>query len=83
VKDLIMEAVRNIYRGDEPYSAETDMGAAVWHLTGRLERLSRPLLKKVELPFESLQAFVMSLLYDGGWPDNDAVLPLREKQGGA
>jgi len=78
VKDLIMEMVRNIYTGDEPYSTETPMGAAVFALTGRLERLARPFLKKVDLPFESLQGFVMSLLYDGGLPDNNAVLPLED-----
>jgi len=83
VKDLIMEIVRNIYKGDEPYSVETDIGAAVYHTVGRLERLAKPVLKKVELPFESLRSFVMSLLYDGGWPDNDAVLPLYDKKAGA
>ncbi|MCL2106462.1 MAG: metallophosphoesterase [Oscillospiraceae bacterium] len=78
VKDLIMEIVRNIYKGDEPYSIETDMGAAVYALTGRLETLAKPVLKKVELPFESLRGFVMSLLHDPGLPDNDAVLPLGQ-----
>ena len=76
VKDLIMETVRNIYAGDEPYSVETPMGAGVYAVVGRLERLAKPVLKKVELPFESLQAFVMSLLYDAGLPDGEAVLPL-------
>ena len=76
VKDFIMEVVRNIYTGDEPYSVQTPMGAAVFALTGRLERLARPFLKKADLPFESLQGFVMSLVYDGGLPDNNAVLPL-------
>ena len=74
-KDLIMEAVRNIYAGDEPYSIDTPIGAAVYAIMGRIERLARPVLKKVDLPFESLRGFVMSLLYDGGLPDNDAVLP--------
>jgi len=84
VKDLVMEVVRNIYRGDEPYSRQTDMGAAVHFLVGRLERLAGPLLNKITLPFEgSLRDFVMSLLYDGGWPDNDAVLPLFDEEGGA
>ena len=82
VKDLIMEIVRNIYKGDEPYSIQTDMGAAVYHLVGKIERLAKPVLKKVELPFESLRDFVMSLLYDGGWPDGDAVLPLHDREGG-
>lgn len=77
VKDLLMEIVRNIYKGDEPYSVETEIGAAVFTLLSRLETLLKPLLKKAELPFESLTAFGMSLLYDGGLPDNNAVLPLE------
>lgn len=76
VKDLMMEMVRNVYTGDEPYSRQTEIGAAMFALTGRLEALLRPVLKKQPLPFESLQGFVMSLLYDGGLPDNAAVLPL-------
>jgi len=82
VKDLIMEVVRNIYRGDEPYSEQTDIGAAVHFLVGRLECLAKPLLKRITLPFEgSLRDFVMSLLYDGGWPDNNAVLPMFDEEG--
>jgi len=77
VKDLIMEAVRNIYTGDEPYSVDTPIGAAVYALMGRIESLARPFLKKVDLPFESLRDFVMSLIYDDGLPDNDTVLPIE------
>ena len=76
VKDLIMEAVRNIYTGDEPYSIDTPTGAAADAIMGRIERLAGPVLKKIDLPFDSLRGFVMSLIYDGGLPDNDAVLPL-------
>jgi len=76
VKDLLMEIIRNAYKGDEPYSLETPTGAAVYALVGRIERLARPFLKNVKLPFGSLQGFVLSLMYDGGLPDNDAVLPL-------
>ena len=78
VKDLIMEAVRNIYTGDEPYSADTSIGAAVDAIMGRIEALARPFLKKIDLPFESLRGFVMSLIYDDGISDNNAVLPVKE-----
>ena len=78
VKDLIMEAVRNIYTGDEPYSIDTAIGAAVDAIMGRIERLAKPILKKVDLPFESLRGFVMSLIYDDGLPDNNAVLKVEE-----
>lgn len=71
-KDFLMEAVRNIYAGDEPYGPETPMGKAVYNITGRLECF----VKNKDLPFESLQGFVMSLIYDDGIPDSNAVLPL-------
>ncbi|MDR2687805.1 MAG: hypothetical protein LBB75_08625, partial [Oscillospiraceae bacterium] len=77
-KDIVMETVRNIYAGDEPYSVQTPLGAGVYAVMGRLERLAGPLLKKAKLPFPSLQEFVLSLLYDDGLPDNNAVLPLEE-----
>ncbi|MDR1464837.1 MAG: metallophosphoesterase [Oscillospiraceae bacterium] len=77
VKDFIMEVVRNIYGGDEAYSADTPQGAATFAVMGRLEKLARSFLKNADLPFDSLQRFVMSLLYDGGLPDNNAVLPLE------
>ena len=51
---------------------------AVFALAGRLERLTRPFLKNAALPFESLQEFAMSLVYDDGLPDNNAVLPLAD-----
>jgi hypothetical protein len=74
VKDLIMEAVRNIYAGDEPYSVDTPVGAAVYAIMGRAEKLAKPFLKKIDLPFESLRGFVMSLVYDDGLPDNQCVM---------
>ncbi|MDR1628658.1 MAG: metallophosphoesterase [Oscillospiraceae bacterium] len=77
LRELMIEIVRNIYGGDEPYSRGTAVGEAVYILTGRLERLLSPVLSKVSLPFESLQGFVMSLIYDPT-PDTEAVLPLYD-----
>ena len=77
VKNLIMEVVRNIYKGDEPYSRETPIGAAAYAILGRIEALAGPLLKKAELPFGSLRGFVMSLLYDDGVGDNAAVVEIK------
>jgi len=79
VKDFVMEIIRNIYKGDEPHSIETPMGQAVFALAGRLERLGKLFLKRADLPFESLQRFAISLVYDGGLPDNNAVLPLADE----
>jgi len=77
VKDLIIETVRNIYAGDEPYSRDTPIGTAAWVLTGRLDKLAKPFLKNANLPFDNIQSFVASLLYDDT-PDAEAALPLRD-----
>ncbi|MCL2512791.1 MAG: metallophosphoesterase, partial [Oscillospiraceae bacterium] len=76
--DFVIEAVHNIYAGDEPYSQDTPIGRAVQKIMGRLEWISKPLLKllKVELPADSLTDFVMSLIYDPT-PDNNAVLTVK------
>ncbi len=75
VRWLLVESVRNIYGGDQPYSPDTPIGAAVYAIMGRVDGLARPFLKKVSLPFESIQSFVMSLIY-GETPDANADLPL-------
>ena len=76
LKDFVPEVVRNIYGGDEPYSRDTPVGAATYVILSRINKLAGRFLKG--LPFESLQDFVASLLYDPT-PDSNAVLPLRDE----
>lgn len=73
---LIVETVRNIYCGDEPYSQDTPIGGAAFILLGRLDKLLGRFLKG-ELPFGGMQPFVMSLLYDPT-PDTNADLAIPE-----
>ena len=73
LRHLIVEVVRNLYLGDEPYSRETPIGAAAYAIIARLESLAKPILKKVDLPFDSLPEFVLTLMYDPT-PDAKAVL---------
>ena len=73
VKELALELVRNVYAGDEPYSADTPVGRALLAVFGNIGVLCRPWLKKTD--FGDLRAFIASLLYDPT-PDNETVLPL-------
>ncbi len=73
VRDLFVEVVRNIYTGEQYYSVDTPIGAAAKEILSRLDKLLKPLVKK--LPFESLFDFVYPLLYEGK-PSQDAVLPI-------
>jgi len=73
VNELMLELVRNVYAGDEPYSADTPIGRALLAIVGNIGVLLRPLLKKTG--FGDLRDFIASLIYDST-PDNEAVLPL-------
>lgn len=77
IKDLLIEFVRNIYGGDEPYSRETPVGKA---FLGIIDRVS-PLVKKIgkgSPVTENLSALMESVIYDSGLPDNNAVLPRKK-----
>lgn len=71
--DFIIDLVRNMYAGDEPYApgtAEYDSFMAIYH------RIS-PLVHKIT-GNDDIDRIIEGVLYDGGWPDNDAVLPVVE-----
>ena len=75
LKDLIIEFIRNIYTGDEPYSKDTPVGSAMLTLCSRIAPLLKPVLKKT--PITDLTSFVGSLIYDPT-PDSEAVIPLKD-----
>lgn len=75
VKDLIVEIVRNLYGGDEPYSKDTPIGYALLAIVGNIEILAKPLVEKLGIP--NFKQFVYSLIYDPT-PDSNAILPLRD-----
>ncbi len=74
IKDLIVECVRNIWRGNEHYSLDTPEGAAIYALMKRLNPLIGSKVKS--LGIDSLPDFVLSLIYDET-PDTEAALPLK------
>lgn len=71
--DFIITLVRNIYAGDEPYApgtAEYDSFMAIYN------RIA-PILHKA-LKGDEIDEVIKGVLYDGGLPDNDAVLDVPE-----
>ncbi len=74
VKDFLIEAINNIWAGNEIYGRETPYGRAVYALGKRLNPVAKPFLKKAGI--NDLADFLLSLLYDET-PDTDAVLPFE------
>jgi len=76
IKDLLIESVRNIFSGEQPYSPETPMYKAAMALLGRLSPIARHFGKGNEILCD-LPGFVASIIYDGE-PNSDAVLKIPE-----
>ncbi|MEI6580133.1 MAG: hypothetical protein WCN92_11835, partial [Eubacteriales bacterium] len=76
IKDLLIESVRNIYSGAQPYSPETPMYIAAMALLDRLSPIARHFGKGNEI-LSDLPGFVASIIYDGE-PNSDAVLMIPE-----
>lgn len=72
VKDLVIECVRNIFSGEQPYCPDTPMYAAIMAILGRLKRLARHFGKDNEI-LRDLPKFVASVICDGE-PNTDSVL---------
>ncbi len=75
LKDLVIEFIRNVFTGDEPYSENTPIGSAILTLCKKIAPIAKPILKKT--PITDLPSFVGSLIYDPT-PDSEAVLPLYD-----
>ena len=70
--DFIITLVTNMYGGDEPFApgtAEYDSFMAIY------SRIA-PLVHKV-LGSDEIDAVIRGVLYDSGYPDSDAVLPIK------
>lgn len=69
--DFVIDVVRNIYAGDEPYAPDTPEYISFTALAKPLMPILRRALKTPDP-----QAFLDGILYNSGYPDNDAVLPV-------
>jgi len=69
LRDILVEGMRNIYAGEEPYGPETGVGKAFLAYGKRL-RFLRKKLGVADLP-----AYMLSLVYDGT-PDDEAEITI-------
>lgn len=71
--DFVITLVRNIYGGDEPYAPGTPEYESFMALYRRVAPILHcvPMLKN-----KDIDAVIEGILYDSGYPDNDAVLPV-------
>lgn len=67
--DFLITVLRNIYGGDEPYAPGTPEHDSFMALYRRVA----PLLHRIK-PHMDFDSVIEGVLYDGGYPDNDAVL---------
>lgn len=74
MKDLVIEIIRNIYAGDEPYTPETPIYKAFAAIIERLKPLIAKFKKGDELLFLAENIFLNGILYDEAPTDNNAVL---------
>jgi len=66
---LVIEGMRNMYAGEEPYGPETGEGKAFAAYGHRLRRLGK------KLGIGDFSAFLQSLIYDDS-PDGEVTIPL-------
>jgi len=69
IRDILVEGMRNIYAGEEPYGPETGVGGAFLAYGKRLKFLQK------KLGIADLPAFMLSLVYDDT-PDDEAEIQL-------
>ncbi len=77
LKDLVVELVRNIYGGDEPYSRGTPIYEALIGIIKKLSPILRRFRKKSEI-FEDLPGFIASIIADEYPPDSNAILEVPQ-----
>jgi hypothetical protein len=67
--EMLIEGLRNIYAGEEPYGSETGVGKAMLAYGKRLRFLGK------RLGIAGFPAFLLSLVYDDS-PDDEVTIPL-------
>ena len=69
LRDVILDGMRNMYAGEEPYGPETDLGKAFMAYGRRLGFM------KKKLGIDDVPAFMLSLIYDDS-PDDEVTIEL-------
>jgi len=69
LRDFLQEVMRNLYAGEEPYSAQTGEGQAMLAFGKRLKFLGK------KIGVTDFPAFLLSIIYDE-IPNDEVVIPL-------
>lgn len=75
LKDLVLELVRNIYAGDEPYTPDTPLYKAFEAIINKLKPIIKKMKNGDKYIYLAEDVFLNGVLYDAYPPDNNAVLP--------
>lgn len=73
VKNTLIECVRNVWTGNEPYGLDTPIGSTLYAIARRLQPIAGRFSDKSPL-LEDTAGFLLSLIYDGGIDDWNATL---------
>lgn len=78
VKHLVADVIRNLYGGEQFYSPGTAEYESTMGLIHRLSELTKKIISKEKQPeiIYQLPLYVSEILYDGGFDDNNCILPL-------
>lgn len=78
LKDLVLELIRNIYAGDEPYAPDTPLYQAFEAAINKLEPLIKKLKNGNKILHIANNIFLNGILFDAYPADNNALLPKKE-----
>lgn len=80
LKDLVLELVRNIYAGDEPYTPDTPLYKAFEAVINRLKPLVKKMKNGDKILYFAEDIFLNGILHDAYPADNNAILPKKTFQ---
>lgn len=81
VKNLVADVIRNLYGGEQLYAPGTAEYEATMGLVHKLLELAKKFISKEKHPeivnsFSLYIRYISEILYDGGFDDNNCILPL-------
>lgn len=78
VKNLVADVIRNLYGGEQFYAPGTAEYEATMGLVHKILELAKKFIPKEKQPeiINSFSSYISEILYDGGFDDNNCVLPL-------
>lgn len=77
LKDLVLELIRNIYAGDEPYTPDTPLYKAFESVINRVKPHVRKMKNGGKILYIAENIFLNGILYDDYPSDNNVILPKK------